>query len=98
MEDFKTDSSIVFCGGTPIVTFNTYQYHNFPHIFLNKERGAYMRKFESLRKMVCLLLIWNVILTTSLVVFANMKNEEEKVTTQICNEELIPLEIIEDME
>lgn len=57
-----------------------------------------MRKFESLRKMVCLLLIWNLILTTSLVVFANIKNEEEKVTTQICNEELIPLEIIEDME
>jgi len=55
-----------------------------------------MSKLEIMRKLVCLLLMWNLALTAGLLISFNQKNETD-LNTKICNLEAIPpLELIEE--
>lgn len=51
---------------------------------------------EMMRKMIIALMVWNLCLTIGFCMFLNVQNKD-KLNKQICNEELIPLEIIEEM-
>lgn len=51
--------------------------------------------FKMMQKIVCFLLLWNVFLTAGLLI--NIHNKQEKeLNQQICDAELIPLEVIEE--
>ena len=54
-----------------------------------------MTKFEIMRRIVCGLCIWNLILTAGFGIFLFSVNQE-KFNTEICNLENIPLEVIEE--
>lgn len=54
-----------------------------------------MNKYEIMRRIVCGLMVWNLILTAGLITTYVSKNKltlDEK----ICNSEMIPLEVIEE--
>lgn len=54
-----------------------------------------MNKFEIMRRVICGLCVWNLILTAGLGIY--LGNEfKSKMDTKICNLEMIPLEIIEE--
>jgi hypothetical protein len=48
---------------------------------------------EMMRKFIIGLMVWNLCLTVGFCMFINVQNQE-KLNQQICNEELIPLEVI----
>ena len=50
---------------------------------------------EMMRKIIIGLMVWNLCLTVGFCMVLNVQNQE-KLNNQICNEELIPLEIIEE--
>ena len=50
---------------------------------------------EAMRKIIIGLMIWNLCLTVGFCMFLNVQNQE-RLNNQICNEELIPLEVIEE--
>jgi len=54
-----------------------------------------MNKYEIMRRLVCGLMVWNLILTTGLLIGFNQK-EKTDLDTKICNTEMIPLEPIEE--
>lgn len=54
-----------------------------------------MNKFELMRKIICGLMVWNLVLTTGLLISFNQKQKAD-LDSKICNVELIPLEIIEE--
>ena len=48
---------------------------------------------EMIRKIIIGLMVWNLCLTVGFCIFLNIQNQG-KLNDQICNEELIPLEVI----
>ena len=50
---------------------------------------------EVMRKLICLLLMWNLCLTVSFGIYLHQQ-QKETINQEICNAELIPLEIIEE--
>lgn len=56
-----------------------------------KKKGAYM--IEIMRKIICGLCIWNLILTAGLIV--SFAPKQPDINQQICNVEMIPLEPLE---
>ena len=48
---------------------------------------------EMMHKIIVGLMVWNLCLTIGFCIFLNIQNQE-KLNQQICNEELIPLEVI----
>ena len=54
-----------------------------------------MNKFEIMRRVICGLCVWNLVLTAGFGLFLYSLNQD-KFETKICNLESIPLEVIEE--
>lgn len=54
-----------------------------------------MNKYEIMRRIVCGLMVWNLILTAGFVTYLWQENKQVTQDEKICNLEMIPLEPLE---